>query len=121
MRTTLSIDDDVLAAAKELAAKERKSIGEVLSGLAREALTPRKPSRRARNGVPLLPVRAKEHPCVRPKKLRSAQHACPATVALAHRLVAWDETTVREPPIGRRLDPCSRFTPFAISFNRSAA
>jgi len=27
MRTTLAIDDDVLAAAKELAANERKSLG----------------------------------------------------------------------------------------------
>lgn len=57
MRTTISIDDDVLAAAKELAAKERKTIGEVLSSLAREALRPQKPARRTRNGVPLLPVR----------------------------------------------------------------
>jgi hypothetical protein len=55
MRTTLSIDDDILAAAKELAAKQRKSIGEVLSALAREALTPPKQTRRTRNGVPLLP------------------------------------------------------------------
>src|SRR5260370_543921 len=46
--------------------------------------------------------RAKEHPCVAPKRLRSVPHACLATVALAHRLVVWDETTVREPPIGRR-------------------
>lgn len=57
MRTTLSIDDDILAAAKELAAKQRKSIGEVLSSLAREALRPRKQTRRTRSGVPLLPVR----------------------------------------------------------------
>ena len=38
MRTTLAIDDDVLAAAKELAAAERKSVGEVISALARRAL-----------------------------------------------------------------------------------
>jgi hypothetical protein len=57
MRTTLAIDDDVLAAAKEMAATERKSIGEVISALARQAMQPA-PSRRAkRNGVPLLPVR----------------------------------------------------------------
>ncbi len=41
MRTTLSIDDDVLAAARERAARERKSVGAVLSQLAREALTGR--------------------------------------------------------------------------------
>ncbi len=62
MRTTLSIDDDILAAAKELAAKQRKSIGEVLSSLAREALRPRKQTRRTRNGVPLLPVRPNAMP-----------------------------------------------------------
>jgi hypothetical protein len=57
MRTTLAIDDDVLAAAKELAATERKSVGEVISSLARQALHPTKPNRRIRNGVPLLPLR----------------------------------------------------------------
>jgi hypothetical protein len=57
MRTTLAIDDDVLAAAKELAANERKSIGEVISLLARTALRPAETARRFRNGVPLLPVR----------------------------------------------------------------
>jgi hypothetical protein len=57
MRTTLAIDDDVLAAAKEMAATERKSVGEVISTLAPQAMRP-PPSRRAtRNGVPLLPVR----------------------------------------------------------------
>ena len=39
MRTTLDIEDDVLAAAKELARRERKSAGAVLSELARRALT----------------------------------------------------------------------------------
>jgi hypothetical protein len=57
MRTTLSIDDDVLAAAKELAATENKSVGEVISSLARTALRPTPQRRRTRNGVPLLPVR----------------------------------------------------------------
>ncbi|MBM3266039.1 MAG: antitoxin [Candidatus Sericytochromatia bacterium] len=39
MRTTLNIDDDVLAAAKERARRERRSAGEVLSELARRGLT----------------------------------------------------------------------------------
>lgn len=39
MRTTLSIDDDVLLAVKERAQRERRSVGEVLSELARQALT----------------------------------------------------------------------------------
>jgi hypothetical protein len=57
MRTTLAIDDDVLAAAKELAATQRKSIGEVISVLARTALRPPDSVKATRNGVPLLPVR----------------------------------------------------------------
>lgn len=56
MRTTLAIDDDVLAAAKELAATEHRSVGEVISALARRALRPAAPSSKKRNGVPLLPV-----------------------------------------------------------------
>jgi len=39
MRTTLDIADDVLQAAKELARREKKTIGEVISDLARSALT----------------------------------------------------------------------------------
>jgi hypothetical protein len=38
MRTTLDIDDDVLRAAKDLARRERKTAGRVLSELARKAL-----------------------------------------------------------------------------------
>ncbi|MEO8135228.1 MAG: antitoxin [Betaproteobacteria bacterium] len=39
MRTTLDIADDVLLAAKELARREKKTAGEVISELARRALT----------------------------------------------------------------------------------
>ncbi len=39
MRTTLDIDDDLLAAAKELARRERKSAGQVVSELMRKGLT----------------------------------------------------------------------------------
>lgn len=39
MRTTLDIDDDVLRAAKELARREKKSAGAVISELTRKALT----------------------------------------------------------------------------------
>jgi len=39
MRTTLDIADDVLSAAKERARRENKSAGEVISELARAALT----------------------------------------------------------------------------------
>jgi hypothetical protein len=58
MRTTLSIDDDVLAAAREIADTERKSVGEVISALARSGLQPVPVGRKTRNGVPLLPVRS---------------------------------------------------------------
>lgn len=40
MRTTLDLDDDVIAAARELAAGERRSLGSVISELARRGLTP---------------------------------------------------------------------------------
>jgi len=55
MRTTLAIDDDVLAAAKHLAERESKSVGEVISMLARQGLigAPRVP-RAERNGIALL-------------------------------------------------------------------
>lgn len=39
MRTTLSIDDDVLFAVQERARREKRSAGQVLSDLARQALT----------------------------------------------------------------------------------
>lgn len=53
MRTTLAIDDDVLAAAKALAALQDRSLGEVISDLARRALRRPKPEG-VRNGIPLL-------------------------------------------------------------------
>jgi hypothetical protein len=58
MRTTLAIDDDVLAAARHLAEREKKTVGEVLSALARQGLSKgTRGSRARRNGVPLLPTR----------------------------------------------------------------
>ena len=57
MRTTLAIDDDVLAAARELAESERKSVGEVISILARKALRPTPAVGSVRNGIPLLGLR----------------------------------------------------------------
>ena len=55
MRTTLAIDDDVLAAARALAEQQNRSVGEVVSDLARRSL--HKPvARTERNGVPLLPM-----------------------------------------------------------------
>jgi hypothetical protein len=57
MRTTLSIDDDVLTAAKGLAQAQHRSVGEILSSLARQALKPVAVTPTVRNGVPLLTPR----------------------------------------------------------------
>ena len=53
MRTTLDIADDVLSAAKERARRENKTAGEVISELARSALTAAPPTAAApRAGEP---------------------------------------------------------------------
>ena len=61
MRTTLDLDDDILQAAKELAASRGTTAGRILSELARRALAPTRASR-VRNGVPVLPRRSKGAP-----------------------------------------------------------
>jgi hypothetical protein len=61
MRTTLDIDDDVLQGAKELAAAHRVTAGQMVSELARRALTPAS-VRQVRNGVPVLPRRPQGRP-----------------------------------------------------------
>ena len=58
MRTTLDIDDDVLKAAKDIAANRASTMGRVLSDLARKGLEPKRAAR-VRNGVPLMPRRRK--------------------------------------------------------------
>lgn len=58
MRTTLDIDDDILAAAKERAADEKRTTGKVISDLARQALTRPAPGPLIeRNGFWVLPSR----------------------------------------------------------------
>ena len=42
MRTTIDIEDDILAVAKELAHSQHVSAGQIISKLAREALTGRR-------------------------------------------------------------------------------
>jgi hypothetical protein len=71
MRTTLAIDDDVLAAAKALAEQQHTSVGQIISALARQALRPSSDRGQTRNGVPLLEVRP---------------DAVPVTLALVNRL-----------------------------------
>ena len=67
MRTTLFIDDDVLAAAKVLARQRKQPIGSVISDLAREGLAQANRKNQAtpkaqRNGLALLPRRADGSP-----------------------------------------------------------
>ena len=59
MRTTLDIEDDVLQAAKELAQRDGRTAGQVLSDLARRSLNASAPKQRSglRGGVPVLPSR----------------------------------------------------------------
>ena len=66
MRTTLAIDDDIMAAAKHLAARQKLSMGKVISALARQGLQRASPGPSSeRNGVPLLP----SHPGATPVTL----------------------------------------------------
>jgi hypothetical protein len=57
MRTTLSLDDDVLAAAKAIAEARGETLGAAVSRLVRERLAVAYGSTE-RSGVPLLPSRA---------------------------------------------------------------
>jgi hypothetical protein len=66
LKTTLDIDDDVLFAAKELAAKEHKTVGKILSDIFRLAVQsgntgPDSPKLSQpytmKNGIPVLPSR----------------------------------------------------------------
>ncbi len=55
MRTTLALEDDILAAARHLAEREGKTVGAVISSLARLGLARSSGAERAaRNGIPLL-------------------------------------------------------------------
>ena len=56
MRTTLDIDDDILAAAKEIASARHTTAGQVISELARATLTGEaRTAPVVRNGFELLP------------------------------------------------------------------
>jgi len=69
MRTTLDIDDDVVAAARELAAFEHRSLGSVISALARQGLTPVRVE--ADDGLPVIRVPAGTPP-ITPEMVRRA-------------------------------------------------
>jgi hypothetical protein len=61
VRTTVNLDDDVLLAVQERARRERRSVGEVLSELARQALTEGIPAQRGEglHGFHPLPPRGR--------------------------------------------------------------
>ena len=69
MRTTLQIDDDVIAAARELAAAERRSLGSVVSELARRGLTPARVA--TVDGLPVIHVPG-DSPPITPEMVRRA-------------------------------------------------
>jgi hypothetical protein len=56
MRTTLDIDEDVLAAVKSIARSESRTAGKVLSEVARKGLAPitKSQKRRSKDGIPLF-------------------------------------------------------------------
>ena len=55
MRTTLQLDDDILASARHLAALEEKTLGQMISELVRKALTP-KPQETEHQRFPVFSV-----------------------------------------------------------------
>ena len=57
MRTTVNLDEDVLQAARELAAVRHSTVGKMLSELVRKGLRTGREVGRTRNYVPLLPAR----------------------------------------------------------------
>jgi len=56
MRTTLNLDDDVIATARALASQKGQSLGEAVSELIRRAVRPAAKAPAKRNGIPLFPV-----------------------------------------------------------------
>ncbi|MGB7838262.1 MAG: hypothetical protein WBL40_09140 [Terrimicrobiaceae bacterium] len=57
MRTILSLDDDVLEAARSVSEQRRVPLGVVISELARRGLRPREAKSQVRNGIRLFPSR----------------------------------------------------------------
>lgn len=70
MRTTVNLDDDVLSAARSLAAAQGRSLGEVLSDLARRGLRP-DPVQEDDEGMPVFKVLPGAGPLT-PEMVRSA-------------------------------------------------
>ena len=56
MRTTLTLDDDVLSVARALAQRKKTSLGSAVSELARRGFRGGVSSRRKRNDIPFFPI-----------------------------------------------------------------
>jgi len=69
VRTTLNLDEDIVVAARELAAGERRSLGSIVSELARRGLTPARVE--ADDGLPVIRVPAGT-PAITPEMVRRA-------------------------------------------------
>jgi hypothetical protein len=69
VRTTLNIDDDVVAAARDLAADQRRSLGSIISDLARRGLTPARVD--SADGLPVIRV-PPGTPAITPSMVRRA-------------------------------------------------
>ncbi len=57
VRTTLALDDDVLAVARAVAERDRRSIGQVVSDFARKGMKSQVSVATSRSGFPVLPRR----------------------------------------------------------------
>ena len=69
MRTTLNVDDDVLAGARALAAERGVSVGAALSELARRSMRPRRVARE--RSIPGFTV-GPDSPPITPEMVRAA-------------------------------------------------
>jgi len=71
MRTTLNLDPDVLNAARHLAGRQRRSLGEVISDLARKGLRGGNDTvaPASRNGFPLFAT-SPDTPVVTPEDIK---------------------------------------------------
>ena len=61
MKITINIDEDILKAAKQIAKRQKKSLNQVISELARRGLSPSLVNTE-RNGVPLIHIRENHQP-----------------------------------------------------------
>lgn len=62
MRTTLKLDEDVVVAARALAEQQGRTLGDVVSDLARRGLQLPKAPPAFRSGIRLMPVRPGARP-----------------------------------------------------------